>query len=82
MLYSVVYLLFPACWWWMGGGDCPFLLFYGVSPPASPASHLAGLLRRKDLSRNPGPTAWCVSVATEEMLCSMFVNEITSSSSS
>ena len=52
----------------------PFLLLYGALPPASPASHLTGLLRRRDPSTNPGPTTWCVSVATEEMLCSMFVN--------
>ena len=34
----------------------------GGSPPASPASHLAGLLRRRDPSTNPGPIAWWVSV--------------------
>ena len=43
-------------------GGSPFLLLYGGSPPASPVSHLAGLLRRRDPSTNPGPTAWCVSV--------------------
>ena len=43
-------------------GGSPFLLLYGGSPPASPASHLAGLLRRRDPSTNPGPTALCVSV--------------------
>ena len=37
-------------------------LLYGGSLPASPASHLAGLLRRRAPSTNPGPTAWCVSV--------------------
>ena len=43
------------------------------SPPASPVSHLAGLLTRRDPSTNPGPTAWCVSVASEE-ICGMFVS--------
>ena len=43
-------------------GGSPLLLSYGGSPPASPASHIAGLLRRRDPSTNPGPTAWCVSV--------------------
>ena len=40
----------------------PLLLSYGGSPPASPASYLAGLLRRRDPSTNPGPIAWWVSV--------------------
>ena len=40
----------------------PLLLSYGGSPPTSPASHLAGLLRRRDPSTNPGPIAWWVSV--------------------
>ena len=48
--------LLPAYW------GSPFLLLYGGSPPASLTSHLAGLLRRRDPSTNPGPTAWCVSV--------------------
>ena len=43
-------------------GGSPLLLSYGGSPPASPASHLAGLLRRRDPSTNPGPIAWWVSV--------------------
>ena len=43
-------------------GRSPLLLSYEGSPPASPASHLAGLLRRRDPSTNPGPIAWCVSV--------------------
>ena len=38
------------------------LLSDGGSPPASPASHLAGLLRQRDPSTNPGPIAWWVSV--------------------
>ena len=45
----------------VGGGGDPFLL-YGGSLPASPASHLTGLLHRRDPSTNPGLTAWCVSV--------------------
>ena len=36
-----------------GGGGGPFLLFHGVSPPASPARHLVGLLRRRDHSTYP-----------------------------
>ena len=52
-------------------GGSPLLLSYGGSPPASPASDLAGLLRRRDPSTNPGPIAWW---ATEEMLCGMFVS--------
>ena len=44
-------------------GGSPLLLSYGGSPPASPASHLAGLLRRRDPSTNPGPIAWWVSVS-------------------
>ena len=43
-------------------GGSPLLLSYRGSPPASPASPLAGLLRRRDPSTNPGSTAWCVSV--------------------
>ena len=43
-------------------GGSPLLLSDGGSPPASPASHLAGLLRRRDPSTNPGPIAWWVSV--------------------
>ena len=43
-------------------GVSPLLLSYGGSPPASPASQLAGLLRRRDPSTNPGPKAWWVSV--------------------
>ena len=43
-------------------GGSPLLLSYGGSPPASPASHLAGMLRWRDPSTNPGPTAWCVCV--------------------
>ena len=43
-------------------GGSPLLLSYGGSPPASPASHLAGLLRWRDPSTNPGPIAWWVSV--------------------
>ena len=43
-------------------GRSPLLLSDGGSPPASPASHLAGLLRRRDPSTNPGPIAWWVSV--------------------
>ena len=39
-------------------GGIPFLLFHGFFA----ASNLAGLLRRRDPSTNPGPTAWCVSV--------------------
>ena len=38
-------------------GGSPLLLSDGGSPPASPASPLAGLLRRRDPSTNPGPTA-------------------------
>ena len=45
----VVYPLLPAYW------------EESVSV-GSPASHLAGLLRRRDPSTNPGPKAWCVSV--------------------
>ena len=30
-------------------GGSPLLLSYGGSPPASPASHLAGLLRRREI---------------------------------
>ena len=33
-------------------GGSPLLLSDGGSPPASPASHLAGLLRRRDPSTN------------------------------
>ena len=43
-------------------GGSPLLLSFGGSPPASPASYLAGLLRRRDPSTNPGPKAWWVSV--------------------
>ena len=43
-------------------GGSPLLLSDGDLPPASPASHLAGLLRRRDPSTNPGPIAWWVSV--------------------
>ena len=43
-------------------GGSPLLLSDGGSPPASPASLLAGLLRRRDPSTNPGPIAWWVSV--------------------
>ena len=43
-------------------GGSPLLLSDRGSPPASPASHLAGLLRRRDPSTNPGPIAWWVSV--------------------
>ena len=43
-------------------GGSPLLLSYGGSPPASPASHLAGPLRRRDPSTNPGPIAWWISV--------------------
>ena len=43
-------------------GGSLFLLLYGGSPPASPAGRLAGLLRQRDPSTNPGPTALCVSV--------------------
>ena len=50
------------------------MLLYGVSPPASPASHLAGLLRGgippQIQDRQRGVYLW----ATEEMLCSIFVN--------
>ena len=56
-------------------GGSPFLLHYGGSPPASPASHLAGLLHWRDppqqiQDRQRGVYLW----ATEEMLCGMFVN--------
>ena len=52
----VVNPLLPAYW-----GESVSVFLWG-SPPASPASHLAGLLRRRDPSTNPGPTAWCISV--------------------
>ena len=54
-------LLLLSTYFFLLVGGSPFLLLYGVSPPASPTSHLAGLLRRRDASTNPGPTAWCVS---------------------
>ena len=59
LLYGnvVVDPLLPDYW-----GGSPLLLSYGGSPPAFPASHLAGLLRRRDPSTNPGPIAWWVSV--------------------
>ena len=38
-------------------GGSPFLLPYEGLPTVSPANHLAGLLRGRDPSTNPGPTA-------------------------
>ena len=58
--YSIVLLLSTHSSLIIGGS--PLLLSDGGSPPASPASHLAGLLRRRDPSTNPGPIAWWVSV--------------------
>ena len=52
----VVNPLLPAYW-----GESVSGAFWG-SPPASPASLLAGLLRRRDPSTNPGLTAWCETV--------------------
>ena len=48
----VVYPPLPAYW-----GESVSVALWGFA-----ASHLAGLLRRRDPSTNPGPTAWCVSV--------------------
>ena len=39
----------------LGGGGSPFLLLYGGSPPASPASHLAGLLQKQPTSGSTWP---------------------------
>ena len=64
----VVDPLLPDYW-----GESASVVLWGF-PPASPASHLAGLLRRRDPSTNPGPIAWWDLWATEEMLCGMFVS--------
>ena len=46
-------------------GNSPFLLLYGVSPPASPTSHLVGLLRRRDPSQIQGRQRGVYLWATE-----------------
>ena len=54
-------------------GGSPFLLPYDGSPPASPASQqgcYAGGIPPQIQGRQRGAYLW----ATEEMLCSMFVN--------
>ena len=66
IIHVVVNPLLPAYWGESGGGGGPFLLLYGGSPPASPASRLAGLLRRRDPSTNPGLTAWCVCICGQQ----------------
>ena len=65
----VVYPLLPACW------GSPFPLFHGVSPSASPASHLSGLLRRRDPSTKPrADSVVCICGQLKRCVYSMFVN--------
>ena len=52
-VFVVVYPLLTACLGG-GGGGSPFMLFYGVLPPASPARDLAGMLRRGYRTINNG----------------------------
>ena len=51
-------------------GGSPFLLLYGVSPPVIQQGCYAGGIAPQIQSRQHGLYLW----ATEEMLCSMFVN--------
>ena len=60
----VVYPLLLACW-----GESVSVALWGFA-----ASHLAGPLRRKDPSQIQGRLRGAYLWATEEMLCSMFVN--------